>query len=422
MVLAVLPAIIDGFGHIPWLFALGLLGALCVVDIALTARPAQLTAQWSAPTSAALGAPIDCSVTIRLPRLIRSMRFDALIETGQTVARHSPVSFLLRNANPPALALPLMPLRRGPAQIDAIRLRWSGPLGLIEWQRRLELDTEIAVTLPSLRQHRPTAQLLLKTTQMGMRIERYRGQGTEFEALDVYTPDHDYRRIDWKASARRTTPLVRQYRAERNRDVVFAIDTGHLMAQPLADMPRLDHAILAAQLLALAATRTGDRVGLFAFDSVPRAFVRPAPGTAAYFAFTRTTATLHDSIQETNFTRCMADLSGRLKRRSLVVVLTDFVDATTAEIMLEHLERIGKKNVLLFAVLRDPVLDEARTQRPSDLRSVHAAVTADALTQDRERVFARLRRGGAIVVEGTPESLAAQMLTKYLEIKRREQL
>src|SRR5262249_29258585 len=155
----------------------------------------------------------------------------------------------------------------------------------------------------------------------GLKVERYLGDGSEFDALREHVPGMDRRAIDWKASARHRALLGREFRAERNHQLVLAIDTGHLMAEPLGGMPKLDHAVNAALLLAYFGLRTGDRVGLFGFDSEVRAFAAPAAGVRAFPRLQRASAALEYGTAETNFTLGLAELSSRLSRRSLVVLL-----------------------------------------------------------------------------------------------------
>jgi uncharacterized protein (DUF58 family) len=94
----------------------------------------------------------------------------------------------------------------------------------------------------------------------GSKVQAHRGEGTEFDSLREYLPGLDPRALDWKSSARHRKLLLREHRAERNHQVVMAVDTGYLMSEPLAGIPRLDHAVNAALLLGFAALKTGDRV------------------------------------------------------------------------------------------------------------------------------------------------------------------
>ena len=93
------------------------------------------------------------------------------------------------------------------------------------------------------------------------------GAGREFDQLGEYTPDDDYRDVNWKATARRNRPISNVYQAERSREVILCIDCGRMMGNPVGDVTALDHAVDAAILLAHVANRQGDRVGT---DSFPR--------------------------------------------------------------------------------------------------------------------------------------------------------
>ena len=89
------------------------------------------------------------------------------------------------------------------------------------------------------------------------------GEGSEFEALREYMPGLDHRSIDWKHSARHRKLVCKEFRTERNHQIVLAFDTGHLMQEPLDGIPKLDHAINAGLLLAFVSLKAGDRVGLY---------------------------------------------------------------------------------------------------------------------------------------------------------------
>ena len=64
--------------------------------------------------------------------------------------------------------------------------------------------------------------------EAGARAVRVAGASTEFERLREYLPDDEYRRINWKATARRGKPIVNQFEAERSQNLVLMIDAGRL--------------------------------------------------------------------------------------------------------------------------------------------------------------------------------------------------
>src|SRR3546814_16175165 len=85
------------------------------------------------------------------------------------------------------------------------------------------------------------SRLFQRNSWFGLRQQRFRGEGTEFEALAEYQPGMDRRAIDWNASARHVKLLAKEYRAERATRDVLAIASGRTMAQPrrgLARAPR----------------------------------------------------------------------------------------------------------------------------------------------------------------------------------------
>ncbi|MEZ4467901.1 MAG: DUF58 domain-containing protein [bacterium] len=255
---------------------------------------------------------------------------------------------------------------------------------------------------------------------VGLKAERFVGEGSEFDSLTEYREGLDHRAIDWKASARHRKLLVRKFRAERNHQVVLAFDTGHLMGEPAGGIPKLDTAINAGLLLALYSLRAGDRVGLFAFDEQVQAYVEPTGGVQAIHLLQQRASTLTYSRHETNFTLGLTHLASRLRRRSLVVVLTDFVDTVTAELMLENLGRLARRHVVIFVSLRDPEMQQIIGTEPRGLLDVHRAVVAWDLVRERETVVRRLQRKGVFCVDAAPERVGVGLLNRYLDIKRRE--
>jgi len=317
--------------------------------------------------------------------------------------------------------VPLVPRRRGTARLDAVWLRWSGPLGLLRRQLRYTLGREIPV-VPDIRSVRQAAlEFFAKRDFLsGLKVERYIGDGTEFESLREYVPGLDHRAMNWKASARHRTLLCTNYRAERNHQVVLAVDSGHLMREPIDGVPKVDRAINAALHLAYVCLRTGDRVGLFAFDEKVRSFAEPDGGAHAFRHLQRLSADIDYSKGETNFTLGIAELGLRLKRRSLVVLLTDFVDTVTAELMVESLARLSRRHMVLFVTLRDPTLAEVADREPDRLRHLYRAVVAGDFVRERELVILRLQRLGVHCIDAPPHAVTTDLLNQYLEIKRRE--
>ncbi|MEZ4386914.1 MAG: DUF58 domain-containing protein [Candidatus Krumholzibacteriia bacterium] len=316
--------------------------------------------------------------------------------------------------------LELRPVRRGETEPGPVWLRWAGPLGLMRRSTRVPVAQTVSV-LPELSVRADRAlEALGADRRLGLLVERFTGEGSEFHQLRDYVPGLDHRRVDWKASARHRQTLVRQLRAERDQQVILAVDCGRLMSVVDARLPKLDHAIDAGLRLALVSLRHGDRVGLYGFAAGPRLWLPPHGGLARFAALQRAAAGLDYAHEETNFTLALAELSQRLTRRALVVVLSDFADAITAELMRDNLRRLARRHLVLCCALRDAALDRVATAAPTCEQQLARAVVADDLRQERRAVLQGMQRLGVMTVDATPRDLTGALLDRYLEIKRRE--
>jgi uncharacterized protein (DUF58 family) len=118
----------------------------------------------------------------------------------------------------------------------------------------------------------------------------------------------------------------------------------------------------------------------------------------------------------------LTELARHLRRRSLVVVLTDFVDAVTADLMVDNLVRLAHRQLVLFVAFRDPLVAALMDAAPASRLDVERAVVAGSLDRERREVLARLGRQGVQVVDAAPAELGPELLDRYLLIKRREMI
>ena len=101
----------------------------------------------------------------------------------------------------------------------------------------------------------------------GNYVSAFRGGGLEFEESRPYAPGDDVRSIDWNATARHGETFVKQFREERDQTLHFALDVSGSMRFSSAGPSKAVTAAHALALLASAASRAGDRIGLVAFDA-----------------------------------------------------------------------------------------------------------------------------------------------------------
>jgi len=316
----------------------------------------------------------------------------------------------------------LKPIRRGEGVLEQLAARWKGPLGLV-WKQKVEaLKRPLPITLNIQGVKDEALKLFSRDALNGPRVQFDLGGGSEFHALSEFQPGMERRTIDWKQSAKHRLLLAREFHIERNHPIMLVVDTGRLMCEPLAGLPRIDHALSAALILAYVGLKSGDRVGLFAFDAKPNVSSGALSGPNAYGVIQRLAARIDYSTAETNFTLGLTQLAGGLKRRSLIVVFTDFADATSAELMLENVGRLMSQHLVLFVVMRDDELESLMRKAPADAEDVSRAVVAGAMLREREVVIERLRRLGAQILEAPAPKIGPALLGRYLDLKRRDLL
>lgn len=397
-----------------------LLVAVGIVDALIGAAPRDVEAACEGPGAVATGESFAIVVRLHFPRRIPHGVDVALEASGPVDA---PMGWRAAvDMGERAAAIVLKTERRGTALLDALWLRWKGPLGLVWKQRRLGLDQPVLIS-PDIRPVREEAPRLINRDAMhGLIAQMQVGEGAEFEALADYRQGMDRRAIDWKMSARHTRLIAKEYRTERNNNIVIAIDSGRAMCEPLEDLPRVDRAVSAALLTAFVALKDGDRVGLFAFDSRPRASSRPISGPRAFTTLQRVAAGIDYSDHETNYTLAIATLAGTLARRSLIVIFTEFADTISAELMLESVGALLRRHLVLFVVLRDAELEEFTAAEPQEPDDISRAVTAASLLRERRLVLTRLRHLGAHVIETPAAEAGPALVNAYLDFKRRSLL
>jgi uncharacterized protein (DUF58 family) len=311
-----------------------------------------------------------------------------------------------------------IPSRRGTGKAERLWLRWSGPLGLGARQVTRALDEALRVW-PNIGEVRsPALQTFLKDAQFGLIARRIRGEGTQFEALTEYQPGMDRRRIDWKSSARHVHLYAKEFETERNNQIVFAFDCGQTMCEPVAGMPRIDRAVSAALATAYVALKGGDRVALFGFAARPEVSTPFIADSREFHRLQSAAAGLDYHAQEPNFTLALATLAGRLQRRSLIVIFSDFTDPTSAELMIESIGRLVARHVVLFVTMTDDELEDIAVADPADMQALAMSVTADSLLRQRALVTRRLKQLGVDVVEAPYRQIGTRLIDAYLAIKR----
>lgn len=315
------------------------------------------------------------------------------------------------------------PLRRGDYAFGDINLRWQGPLGLVVRQGKQEAATPVRV-YPNLLDVRRYDLMLRQNRlqELGLRNARLPGQGSEFERLREYLPDDEYRRINWKATARRHRPITAEYQTERSQNIVAVLDTGRMMQSPVAEIAKLDYAVNAVLLLAYVATGLGDKVGLLTFADEVGQYVRPLAGRGQFYRMLELLYRVEAQPVEPDYHRALSYLALQQRRRSLVVIFTDLSGGASLQALLAHLALLARHNLPLVVTISDPDVHAAARQLPADSLAVYQRAAATSLLQEREMTLESLQRQGVLTLDVPANQLSLAVIDRYLALKRRLRL
>lgn len=313
------------------------------------------------------------------------------------------------------------PRRRGDYAFGRLDVRVATRLGLLARQLRFELGENVKVypNLKDIRSYQMHAQKQ-HLPDIGVHPLRLISAGLEFESLRSYVPGDEPRRVDWKATARRAKPITRQYDIERSQHVVICLDLGRLMLSELGVLTKADHAVNAATLLSYVASRHGDWVGLFAFAGEPKLFVPPRKNQFQYVL--DELYGLQAERIESDYARCFLEAAAKIRKRALVLLMTDLTDPDSSARLRRHIGLLTRKHVVLCAALSDYELYDIARRSPEEPRALYERTVATALLDDRRKAIAALRERGVIAFDATPDNLSIAVLNSYLEVKARAQL
>lgn len=405
---------------------------LVIVDFLLTTRPYDLEVERLHDQRLSLGA--DNAITILIAN--RSRRKLSLhIRDEFPSSFYSSATILQGHVGPYELheaRYHLRPYQRGNYAFGDIHLRYTSFLQTFIRQARYSAQGAIKVypNVLDVRKYDILARRGL-LHELGLRPQRILGSGTEFERLREYSTDDEYRRINWKATARRGKPIAAEYETERSQYVVSLIDSGRLMRSPVPpstnepqqsrpqSLAKLDYAINSALLLSYVALLKGDYAGLLTFADDVRNYLAPKRGKVQFQRMLEALYHVQFEMVEANHAQALAYLGSRHRRRSLVVMYTDLVTLDAARPMIAHMAQLSRRHIPLCVLIADPHISQLRHQSVQQSQAVYKRAVAEMLLDERKAVCDMLNRHGVLTLDVPANQLSVSVINTYLELKGR---
>ena len=106
-------------------------------------------------------------------------------------------------------------------------------------------------------------------------------------------------------------------------------------------------------------------------------------------------------------------------RRAMILWLTDLAETAMRPEVIDAAAQLMRRHLVLFVAITQKDVKAIAEQTPADAREMFRAAAAQEWVERRESLLSRLRQGGALTLETTPEGMTAAVLNRYLEIKER---
>ena len=409
------------------LVASGALLAAVVLDIALLPAARDLDVHRELPETLGVGDAETGSYRVdsRWGRPLLVTVHDALppvLTAAPPAERDTARSVPVAPFQSVSLPFDVLPRQRGEQWLGDVALRVRTPLGLVLRTLRYRRDDRVVVA-PSLAGVRRLRWLVVheRLAAAGVRATRRLGEGRSFARLRDYVVGDDPRHIDWKATARRGHPITREFTLEQAQTMYILVDAGRSMTQLSGAFPRFEYALSSALVLADVAVRAGDRVGAMVFDDQLRALVPAQRGLAALQALRTALVPLQPTLVEPDYSAAFRVLARRQRKRALLVLLTDVIDARAARALLAHFSRGASRHLAVVVALRNEAL-VAATVLPAAgaaASTLFLSAAAEELVSERAVALQRMRDAGIVVLDVEPRAMAAAVVSRYLELKTR---
>lgn len=316
--------------------------------------------------------------------------------------------------------------QRGLFSIEKVFWRVGSRLGLWLIQGTSDVDLPIRV-FPNLKQDRKAlANLFMNRGLSGLKLQRISGQGRDYDQIRDYQPGDSLLDIHWKASARRNSLMSKTYQVERTQEIYLIIDHSRLSARKIQTASDefednvLERFVTAANILGMAAVREGDLFGLVTFARHITGFVRAGSGAAHLKAVQNSLFDIKSDNVFPDFDELVSFVRLRLRRRALVVLLTDFSDPAVYEAFFERADLLSRKHLLLVNMVTMAGVQPLFDRDEQGQGDIYEKLAGHLIWKDLHDYRKLLVRKRVTLQLLNSENLALELVNQYLSIKRRQ--
>jgi len=324
------------------------------------------------------------------------------------------------------------PLDRGPWAFYCLQLLEGSPLRF--WRLRITHDiSSRGRTYPNFKKLTEGKELRGFLERGEIKEIRRRGQGTEFESLRDYQQGDSVRSIDWRASSRGRRMdggykfIVKNYQEVQEQQVLFIIDSGYRLPDY-----QFDNALNAMLLLSYVALKHGDAVAAASFGASER-WIPPRKGMSSLTGLMNGLYDLHSAPVPSSPFSALENALARLNRRTLIILISNF-PGEDGEALSWILPGMAKRHLLLMVSFRENEAEQLAFPAPvssnmpgGNSPALHTDTSAEQTLEraaafsylaGRRQLYRKWEHSGILVLETTPQRISADVINRYLGIKR----
>jgi len=327
----------------------------------------------------------------------------------QLISPHSTAEFVYN----------ITPLKRGEFTFDKIHVRYPGLLGFC--RKKISISTaekyKVYPNMKALSQYN-ISSLNKNLFIQGLRKIRTTSSTGEFESLREYNTSDDFRKINWKATARKNSLIVNTYQPEKNQHIFIFIDSSRVMNTEINNIKKLDYAINSAFLLTDYIIKGGDNVGLLVFDHRVRRYLKPGKGPAQFDLMAENLYNIEAPECSASYEEAIDFFNTKQKRRSLIFIFTELFNADEALRFAKAVRARLSKHLVFAITIKDPRIEEMAGMKASNTRDMFLKSAAVKTLQERKKIKSVLTSAGILNTDVSPDKLSLEVVGRYLDIKR----
>jgi uncharacterized protein (DUF58 family) len=316
---------------------------------------------------------------------------------------------------PAGIERSVSPSRLGVYAWPSLSTRVAGPVGLAWWPKELSCQRQSRVLPDLFRSAAEVKGLAASGAKAGTEI----GTGAEVLRLRDYRAGDPPRVIDWKATARAGRLISRDFAQDHRLQIVIVVDAGRASALRAGALDRFGHYVNVAARLAQHAAVQDDLVGLVVYADRPLAALAPARGTQAVARLRAVLAAARVAHTESNPLYAATRVRSLVRRRSLIVMLTDVDDATVASQLAQAVRLLSPKHLPFVAGLSSAAVEAMSLAPARHWLDPYRTLAAQEYRTGLARKVLALNALGAPALVARPEQLEHAVLAAYENFRRR---